>query len=143
MSREGRKLKKEDCFFEFSTEIPGKMNDANGVEDYIAGFPKEVQERMRVLRKIITEVAPEAAESISYRIPYYNLHGRLVYFAGFERHMGLYPMASGMRAFKKELGSYKQGKGSVQFPHDEPLPVALIKKIVRFRVKENTSKKKG
>lgn len=119
------------------------MNDANGVEEYIAGFPKEVQDRMRGLRKTIKGEAPDARESLSYGMPYYSLNGRLLYFAGFERHIGFYPLASGIRAFSKELASYKQGKGSVQFPHDRPLPSALIRRIVRFRVKENTSKRKG
>ncbi len=119
-----------------------ELNTANSVEEYIEGFPKEVQSRLNAVRKILKGAAPDAKESISYRMPYYELNGRLLYYAGFENHVGFYPLTSAMKAFKKELASYKQGKGSVQFPHDKPLPLTLIKKIVTFRVKENRGKKK-
>lgn len=108
------------------------------VDDYIAAFPAEVQERMRAIRKAIKEIAPEAAEGIGYGMPAYKTNGHpLVYFAGFENHIGLYPTPTGVESFKDELSKYKQGKGSVQFPHDKPLPIELIKRIVKFKLEEN------
>ncbi len=111
------------------------------VEEYISHQPKEVQSRLQSLRKIVKVAAPQAKESISYHMPYYSLNGRLLYFAAFEHHIGFYALPSAMKAFKKDLASYKQGKGSVQFLHDQPLPLPLIKKIVQFRVKENLKRK--
>ncbi len=110
------------------------------VEEYIGRYPKEVQKRLQSLRKVVRAAAPQAKETISYHIPYYSLNGRLLYFAAFEHHIGFYPLSSAMKAFKKELADYKQGKGSVQFPHDKALPLLLIKKMVQFRVKENLKK---
>lgn len=112
--------------------------DADPVEAYIAQFPSEVQEKLRALRKIIREAAPDAEEKISYRMPTFVLHGDLVYFAGFKHHIGLYPLPSGVEAFLPELVAYRTGKGSIQFPLDKPLPAELIVRIVRFRVAENT-----
>ena len=112
--------------------------DADPVGAYIAQFPSEVQEKLRVLRKIIREAAPDAEEKISYRMPTFVLHGDLVYFAGFKHHIGLYPLPSGVEAFLPELAAYRTGKGSIQFPLDKPLPAELIVRIVRFRVAENT-----
>lgn len=111
------------------------------IEDYIAAFPEETRNRMEQIRCLIREGAPEAEESISYGLPAYKLAGKpLVYFGGFKTHIGLYATPTGHEAFKEELSVYKQGKGSVQFPLDTPLPIALIKKIVEFRVKENLQK---
>lgn len=112
--------------------------DADPVGAYIAQFPSEVQEKLRALRKIIREAAPDAEEKISYRMPTFVLHGDLVYFAGFKHHIGLYPLPSGVEAFLPELAAYRTGKGSIQFPLDKPLPAELIVRIVRFRVAENT-----
>ncbi len=99
-----------------------------------------MRERMQTLRQAIHEVAPNAQEAISYQMPAFKLNGNLVYFAAFKNHIGFYPIPTGVEKFKKELSVYKQGRGSVQFPNDQPLPLALIRKIVAFRVKENLAK---
>jgi len=112
--------------------------DHDPIEAYIAQFPSDVQQKLRMLRKIIREEAPEAEEKISYRMPTFVLHGDLVYFAGFKHHIGLYPLPSGVQAFLPELAAYRTGKASIQFPMDQPLPAELIARIVRFRVAENT-----
>jgi uncharacterized protein YdhG (YjbR/CyaY superfamily) len=112
---------------------------ASSIDEYIAGFPAETQSLLQELRVLIKTVAPEATETISYAMPTFDLNGRhLVHFAGYERHIGFYPVPSGIDAFKDELKPYKQGKGSVQFPLDQPLPTDLIRRIVVFRVEENT-----
>lgn len=111
------------------------------VTEYIAAFPKEVQQLLNQVRKIITAKAPKAEESVSYGMPAYKYLGRpLVYFAGYEKHIGFYATPTGHDEFKTELAKYKQGKGSVQFPLTEKLPLKLIEKIVLFRVKENELK---
>jgi len=110
------------------------------IDAYIAQFPDEVQEMLRTLRKIIRDAAPEAEEKISYRMPTFVLHGNLVHFAAFTHHIGLYPAPSGVEAFTPELSGYRSGKGSIQFPIDQPLPSALISRIVQFRVAENTKR---
>ncbi|MHB8071689.1 MAG: iron chaperone [Candidatus Cryosericum sp.] len=109
----------------------------DSIAAYIAQFPVEVQERLRMLRKVIRDEAPEAEEKISYRMPTFVLHGNLVHFAAFKNHIGLYPAPSGVEAFIPELSAYRSGKGSIQFPMDKPLPSELIRKIVKFRVAEN------
>lgn len=119
-----------------------KSKPAATVDEYIAAFPKEVQQLLLQMRKTIKAAAPKAEELISYGMPGYKYHGMLVYFSGFAKHIGFYAVPSGHAAFKKELSGYKQGKGSVQFPLDKPLPLALVKKIVQFRVKENETKAK-
>jgi uncharacterized protein YdhG (YjbR/CyaY superfamily) len=109
------------------------------VEEYISRFPQEVQDRLRLIRNVIKENAPDAMETISYGMPAYKLNKKpLVYFAGYAKHIGLYATPSGHDHFKQELSVYKQGKGSVQFPLDQSLPIDLIAKIVQFRVLENT-----
>jgi uncharacterized protein YdhG (YjbR/CyaY superfamily) len=112
----------------------------DSIDAYIAQFPDEVQERLRTLRKIIRDAAPEAEEKISYRMPTFVLYGNLVYFAAFKNHIGLYPAPSGVEAFIPELSVYRSGKGSIQFPMDKPLPSELIGRIVKFRVAENTKR---
>ena len=114
--------------------------DQGPIDAYIAQFPNDVQEKLRTLRKIIREAAPEAEEKISYRMPTFVLDGNLVHFAGFKHHIGLYPAPSGIEAFLPELAAYRSGKASIQFPMDQPLPAGLITRIVRFRVAENTRK---
>ena len=111
------------------------------MDEYINTFPESVQRILSELRQTIKEAAPEAEETINYQIPTFTLHGNLVHFAAFEKHIGFYPTPGGMEAFQKELSSYKQAKGSVQFPIDQPLPLPLIRKIVEFRVKENLERK--
>jgi uncharacterized protein YdhG (YjbR/CyaY superfamily) len=114
---------------------------ANSMDEYIAGFPPETQTVLQELRALIKASAPDATETISYAIPTFDLNGKhLVHFAGYERHVGLYPAPSGLEAFKEDLKPYKSGKGSVQFPLDQPLPKDLIRRIVEFRVEENTRK---
>ena len=113
------------------------------IDEYIAGFPPDVQEILQKIRKTVHEAAPDATEKISYQMPTFYLHGNLVHFAGFKEHIGFYPVPTGIEKFKKELSVYKQGKGSVQFPLDQPIPYGLITKIVKFRVKENLAAAKG
>jgi uncharacterized protein YdhG (YjbR/CyaY superfamily) len=113
------------------------------IDEYINTFPEDVRRILNELRQTIKEVAPEAEETINYQIPTFTLNGNLVHFAAFENHIGFYPTPSGMEAFKKELSSYKGAKGSVQFPIDQPLPLPLIRKIVKYRVKENLERKQN
>ena len=118
------------------------MNTAT-VDSYIKLFPKNVQGLLNQIRATIKKNAPEAKESISYKMPAYKTNGKpLVYFAGFKNHIGFYATPTGHEQFSNELSVYKQGKGSVQFPLDKPMPYDLIKRIVEFRVKENLLKTK-
>lgn len=112
------------------------------IDRYIADFPAPTQDLLEQMRHTILKAAPGAEEVIGYKMPAYRLHGVLVYFAGYKGHIGFYPSGSGIEAFKKELSVYKGAKGSVQFPLDQPLPIALITKIVKLRVKENLEKAK-
>ena len=112
------------------------------IDEYIATFPKDIQKILQEIRAAIHATAPEAAEKISYQMPTFYLNGNLVHFAAFKKHIGFYPVPSGIEAFKKELSVYAQGKGSVQFPLDKPMPIPLIKKIVKFRAAENMKKTK-
>jgi uncharacterized protein YdhG (YjbR/CyaY superfamily) len=117
-----------------------KINRAANVDEYITTFPKELQQLLQQMRAAIKAAAPKAEELISYGMPGYKYHGVLVYFGGFKNHIGFYATPTGHKAFAKELAKYKQGKGSVQFPINEALPLSLITKIVQFRVKENVEK---
>ncbi|HEY3386701.1 MAG TPA: DUF1801 domain-containing protein [Saprospiraceae bacterium] len=113
-------------------------NNAKNIDDYIAGFPKEIQAMLEQIRTTISKVAPKAEEAIKYAIPTFVLNGKnLVHFAAFKNHIGFYPTPTGIESFKKELSKYKQGKGSVQFPLDEPMPLALVTKIVKFNMARN------
>ena len=112
------------------------------IDEYIAAFPKNIQTLLEQMRATIWKAAPEAKEAISYGIPTFKLNGNLVHFAAFKNHIGFYPTPSGIEEFEKELSVYKQGKGSVQFPLDKPLPLALITRIVKYRTKKNTGKAK-
>ena len=114
-----------------------KITAPKNTDDYIRQFPEKQQAALEQIRKAIKAAAPAAAEVISYQMPAYKQNGMLVYFAGYENHVGFYPTPSGIEAFKKELAVYKGAKGSVQFPIDQALPLGLIKKIVEFRIKEN------
>ncbi|NEN23229.1 DUF1801 domain-containing protein [Cryomorpha ignava] len=112
------------------------------VKTYIDSFPKDVQKQLNQVRQTILQIAPLADEDISYKMPAYKLNGKpLVYFAGFKNHIGFYATPSGHKAFAKELSFFKQGKGSVQFPLDKPMPLNLIARITRFRVDENEANK--
>jgi len=112
------------------------------VNAYIAMYPRNVCIILQRLRQTIISAAPEDEEVISYQMPAYKYHGVLVYFAAFKNHIGFYPTSSGIAKFKKELSLYKTSKGTVQFPIDKPLPISLIRKIVRYRVKENLDRKR-
>ena len=112
------------------------------IDEYIATFPADVQAILQKIRATIRACAPDATEAISSHMPTFKLNGNLVHFAAFKNHIGFYPVPSGIEKFKKELARYPQGKGSVQFPLDQPIPYALIEKIVKFRVKENLAKAK-
>lgn len=116
-----------------------KRSTAGSIDEYIAGFPPATQEVLQELRALIRVAAPDATETISYAIPTFDLGGRhLVHFAGYEKHIGFYPVPSGIEAFKEELKPYRSGKGSAQFPLGQSLPTDLIRRIVEFRVEENT-----
>lgn len=109
----------------------------NEVDTYISGFPTEVQERLKVIRDIVKEFAPMATERICMRMPTFDLNGKwLVHFAGFEKHIGFYPQPEGITAFKDKLVDYKTSKGTIQFPLNKPLPIDLIREIVKFRVEQ-------
>lgn len=111
------------------------------VDEYIGGFPPEIQTILEEIRALIKKNAPAADESIGYGMPAYKLNKKpLVYFAAFKNHVGFYATPTGHAAFADELSKYKQGKGSVQFPLDQPIPFELIEKIVKFRVRENLEK---
>src|SRR5688572_563432 len=112
------------------------------IDEYIEGLPKDVQKILEELRVTIRKAAPAAEETINYGIPTFTLNGNLVHFAAFKNHIGFYPAPSGIEAFKKELSVYDGAKGSIQFPIKDKLPLALITKIVKFRVKENIERAK-
>lgn len=113
------------------------------IDRYIKQFPQDVQDILRNIRQIVKTNAPEAEELMAYGMPGYKTHRKpLVYYAAFKNHIGFYATPSGHDEFKEELSNYKQGKGSVQFPLDRPMPYELIKKMVEFRVKENNLKAK-
>ena len=113
------------------------MIKADTFEAYLSHFPIEIQERLQILRELVKNIAPEAVEGISYGMPAYKLNGKpLVYFAAQKNHFGLYATPSAHAAFENELATYKKGKGSVQFPFSEELPLDTIRKMVRFKVQE-------
>jgi uncharacterized protein YdhG (YjbR/CyaY superfamily) len=116
--------------------------DDKEIEKYIKQFDEQVQEILNRIRKLIIDTVPHVDESMAYGMPAYKTNKKpLVYFAAFKNHIGFYATPTGHEEFKEELSHYKQGKGSVQFPLDKPIPYDLIEKIVRFRVKENQEKK--
>lgn len=120
-----------------------EKNRFSNVDEYINSFPKELTPLLRQIRQVIKQAAPQADEAISYGMPAYKLKGKpLVYFAAFKNHIGFYATPTGHSEFAKELAHYKQGKGSVQFPLAEPMPLDLISSIVAFRVKENLEQAK-
>lgn len=119
--------------------MPASKTPAS-TDAYIASFPETTQKKLNELRALIKKSAPGARETISYAMPAFELNGVLVYFAGYKTHIGFYATPTGHAAFKSDLAKYKTGKGSVQFPLDEPLPAKLITKMVKFRVAENKAK---
>jgi uncharacterized protein YdhG (YjbR/CyaY superfamily) len=112
------------------------------IDDYISRFPKDVQVALEKVRAAISKAAPQAEEIISYQMPAFKQNGMLVYFAGWKTHIGFYPVSSAIKAFEKELSVYDGAKGTVKFPLDKPMPLGLISKMVKFRVKENQEKSK-
>ena len=110
------------------------------IDEYIAVFPKDVQELLEKVRATIRKAAPEAEEAIKYQIPTFVLKGNLVHFAAFKNHIGFYPAPQGMEEFKAELAPYEAGKGTARFPLDQPIPYDLISKIVKYRVGMNLEK---
>jgi uncharacterized protein YdhG (YjbR/CyaY superfamily) len=123
--------------FEFTTLKQVMKPKLETIDDYVAGFMPEVRDILEKVRQAIRSAAPDARETIKYQIPTFTLNGNLVHFAAFKNHIGFYPAPSGIAKFKKDLAGYKAAKGSVQFPLNQPMPLDLIAKIVRFRVKEN------
>ena len=107
---------------------------ATDIDDYIRAFPPDVQARLSRVRATIRSKAPDAVEKISYGLPTFYLNGNLIHFGAFAHHIGIYPTPSGIAEFQTELAAYKNSKGAVQFPHDQPLPLELIARIVEFRV---------
>ena len=107
------------------------------IDEYIAGFPNDVQKILEKIRLTIRKAAPDAEETIKYQMPTFTLNGNLIHFAAFKKHIGLYPVPRGSETFKDELSKYEGAKSTVRFPLDKPIPFALISKIVKFRVKKN------
>ena len=112
----------------------------SNIDEYIFPFPSETQKKLEQIRQLIQKIAPKAKEVISYGMPAFKLNSVIVYFAGYKHHIGFYPTSTGIKNFEKEFAKYKWSKGAVQFPLDEPLPVALITKIVKFKIKEDKEK---
>jgi len=119
-----------------------KTKTPKDTDEYMLGFPEDKQAILEKFRATIKKAAPGAEEVISYGIPAFKFQGLLVWFAGHNKHIGFYPRVSAIEAFKKELSEYKGAKGSVQFPFDKPMPLALVTRIVKFRIKENLEKER-
>ena len=119
-----------------------KAKHAADIDDYIAGFTEDIQQLLQQVRETVHKAAPDAVEAIKYAMPTFVLNGNLVHFAAFKNHIGFYPAPVGIEAFKNELAPYASGKGSVQFPLTEPMPLKLIARIVKFRVSQTTEKAK-
>ena len=119
-----------------------KMNgvEIKNVDEYIAGFPSSTQKLLQQLRSAIRKAAPQAEETISYQMPAYKFNGSVVYFGGYNNHIGFYPTAAGIANFKNDLASFKTSKGAVQFPIGKPMPLQLVSKIVKSRMEENRKK---
>ena len=118
--------------------MTSKKADFSSIDEYIATFPEETQKLLEEVRGTIKAVVPDAQEKISYQIPTFTLNGKyLIYFAGWKNHISMYPIPAGTEAFNKEVAQYADGKGTIKFPIDKPLPLKLITKIVKFRVADN------
>ncbi|GAB3551905.1 iron chaperone [Spirosoma fluminis] len=113
------------------------------IDEYIAGFTPDIQVLLQQIRATIRSAAPDAAETISYAMPTFTLNGNLVHFAAFKHHIGFYSIPTGIDAFKEELAHYKSGKGSVQFPTNQPMPLDLIARAVKYRVAQNSAQVKA
>ncbi len=117
--------------------MDSKKSGFTSIDEYIATFPAETQKILREMRATIKAAAPEAVEKISYQMPTFYLKGNLVHFAAWKNHIGFYPAPSGTREFERELSAYESSKGAIRFPMNQPLPLKLIGRIVKFRVTEN------
>jgi uncharacterized protein YdhG (YjbR/CyaY superfamily) len=117
-------------------EMRANQAAPQNIDEYIAGFPNDIQEVLQKIRMTIRQASPEAEETISYQMPTFTLKGNLVHFAAFKKHIGFYPTPTAIEKFKNELSLYEGAKGSVRFPMNEPIPFDLIGEIVKFRVKE-------
>ena len=117
-----------------------KSSAPESIDEYIRGFPEDVRVKLLAIRSVIKSVVPEAQEKISYQMPCFLYNGPLVYFAAFRNHIGFYPTPNGIDEFKEELSRYRQGKGSVQFPINEEMPLDLIARITAYRADENRQK---
>lgn len=117
-----------------------KSTAPSSIDEYIAGFPDDVQAILQQIRAVVKKAAPEAEETIKYAMPTFTLNGNLVHFAAYKNHIGFYPTPSGISTFEAELAPYKKAKGSAQFPLTQPIPYELIEKMVRLRVQENRVK---
>ena len=112
----------------------------SSIDEYIQAYPVDIQTRLQAMRSAIHAAAPEAQEKISYQMPTFYLNGNLVHFAAHKEHIGFYPAPQGVDEFRDELARFKGGKGSVQFPHDQPLPLDLVTRIVKFRAGQNRAR---
>lgn len=117
------------------------MKKPVSVNEYIESFPKDIQQRLKKMQSAIKSAAPKSKEDIKWSMPAYSYDKILVMFAGFKNHIGFFPTPSAITAFKKDLKDFKTSKGTIQFPHDKPIPVALVKKITAHRVKESKNVK--
>lgn len=122
--------------------MEAKKEPPSNVDVYISNFPKDIQLRLEQIRATILKAAPKAEEGISYQMPAYKYKGLLAYFAGYKNHIGFYPMPDVLKEFKNEISVYKNAKGSVQFPHNEKLPLNLVTKMIKFRMKLNEADQK-
>ncbi len=120
-----------------------KAAAAQTIDEYIARYPLEVRRMLSQIRETVRAAAPDAEETISYQIPTFRDHGNLVHFAAWKKHVSFYPTSSGISRFAKELSAYVLSRGTVQLPFDRPLPVGLISRMVKFRVKENRARAKA
>jgi len=110
------------------------------IDEYIATFPEDVQQHLNQIREVIKKTAPQAKEKIGYGMPTFTLNGNLIHFAAYKNHIGLYPAPQALEEFKEELSGYKGAKGAVQFPLDQPMPLALIERITKYRIQKNLEK---
>lgn len=113
------------------------MKNVKSIDAYIKLYPKDVQVLLKKMRRAVKSVAPKATEAIKYGLPTLVLNGNLIHFGAFKSHIGFYPSSSGVAAFKKQLRTYKCSKGAIQFPFGKPIPFALVKRITKYRVKQN------
>ena len=119
------------------------QSEPKDIDGYIAGFPEDIQKILEKIRTTIRKAAPDAEETIKYQMPTFTLHGNLVHFAAYKKHIGFYPVPRGIEEFKKALSAYGGAKSTVRFPLDKPIPFGLISKIVKFRVKKNLERAEG